>query len=204
MSVSSSCSVLASDMGWTKTDFHNFQICSLTTSESGLTSTCHCHLDGHGVWSGSCLSSQCVLQDTLARRSMSSLCAPRCCARNANPRSPPLLARQKQSIELSRETIENGGGRRFTLFGSRRGHWITSSSCQKRGPDLSQGRDHETNGLLQLGTRSWSQDIPRNLVILSATYRENQWSSVDKTLRAVGSWMFGLFLAVLRHPDTLL
>jgi hypothetical protein len=43
---------LASNRGWTKTDF---QICSLTTSESGLTTTCHCHLDDHDVWSGGCL-----------------------------------------------------------------------------------------------------------------------------------------------------
>ena len=53
--------------------------CSLTTSESGLTTTCQCHFDDHDIWRGSCLDHKVCSRK--ARRSMSSLCAPRCCAR---------------------------------------------------------------------------------------------------------------------------
>lgn len=51
---SQSAPICASNISWA-TDFH---FCSLTTSESGLTTTCHCHLDGHDVSSGICLCYQ--------------------------------------------------------------------------------------------------------------------------------------------------
>lgn len=88
---------LASNRGWAETDF---QICSLTTSESGLTTARHCQLDGHDVSSGICTSFLRPRQRN--RETHVAPFAPRAVVlETLLPRSDPLLARPKQSIETS-------------------------------------------------------------------------------------------------------
>ena len=89
----------ATDRGWTETDF---QICSLTTSESGLTTTCHCHVDGHDVWSVICL----LLPPIKPGNPCQIHCAPRCRARNlaSSIRSTPC-----KTEAIDRDEFEKDG-----------------------------------------------------------------------------------------------
>lgn len=143
----------ASDKGWTET---GCQICSLTTSESGLTTTCHCQLDEHNRIkpTAAAFATLCLPQSKVWAVSLP-LChpwialtrpAPPCCARDAPPRSLLFLARgfdrkrehnRGSGSGASSETPGPSSSGRLGVRGE--------GSSQLRGSDLDQSPLHEAN-----------------------------------------------------------
>jgi hypothetical protein len=135
----------ASDKGWTET---GCQICSLTTSESGLTTTCHCQLDGHNriKTHGSCLLPHDACLRPKFGHSQVAI-PPPCCARDAPPRSLLFLARgfdrkeRTQWGKWKRRILGDTGTILVRPFGGERGE----GSSQLRGSDLDHSPLHEAN-----------------------------------------------------------